>query len=392
MAKNLTNSYCDRQKILNNPYILSKVDKYFNLDWRLRHIEKIPYQDNLFFSKRHLEYLLDTSISIINKCIRNNEQELKINGYIYKKDEKLQEQLKSLDPRFAKSIELFSFKALLNMAMLIPQNEKTKFMRGRILDIVIDSISSIEGCRIKYLNQSIQYIFPMVHKKYYSLSKALQDAINRYLEYPKNWDDFNKLFDNSYIFSKSKSNNKSNLYLAYYNYDKIYWLIFNNQNKRYIHEQYRQLLENNTRFNCINESKQKIEAGFGRNHSSVSRINLGLYAEIMSIIRKIEDIVAEKLQLEVEQQKRRISVEQLDEIVLNLESDSQAKTLIQEARIKMAWRDLPYGEIFHKRLENHNKTISKTDLDEFIAAKSKSVKDKLAKPEILAVFQRLQKC
>ena len=135
MAKNLTNSCRDRQKILNDSYLILKVKKYFNLNGRWYFLQRISSKGELFFTKLDVECLLDTSSSIINKCIKNHERELKLNGYICDKNEQLQEKLKSLDSRFTKSIELFSFKALLNMAMLIPQSKPAQFMRSRILDL-----------------------------------------------------------------------------------------------------------------------------------------------------------------------------------------------------------------------------------------------------------------
>ena len=38
----------------------------------------------------------------------------------------------------------------------------------------------------------------------------------------------------------------------------------------------------------------------------------------------------------------------------------------------------------------HYQTISETDLNDFITAKSKSLKEKLSKPETIAIFKRLK--
>lgn len=98
-----------------------------------------------------------------------------------------------------------------------------------------------------------------------------------------------------------------------------------------------------------------------------------------------------------EHKNRKITRQELDEIVANSEHDLDCKPFLKEARTQLAIIDYfdfcsktAFKDTLSKKLEAHYKTISEIDLDEFIEAKSKSVKEKLVKPEILAVFQRLQ--
>ncbi|MGD1921224.1 MAG: hypothetical protein ACFCAD_21445 [Pleurocapsa sp.] len=87
---------------------------------------------------------------------------------------------------------------------------------------------------------------------------------------------------------------------------------------------------------------------------------------------------------------RKITCEELDEIVVNLESNSDFKPFIEEARTNMSWIKLPFNEALSKKLEAHHESVAETDLDKFVAAKNKSFKEKISEPETLAVFQRLK--
>jgi len=51
------------------------------------------------------------------------------------------------------SLGVFSFRAVLNLAMLITESQKAKHIRSKILDIVLDVIAKKTGGHTKYINQ-----------------------------------------------------------------------------------------------------------------------------------------------------------------------------------------------------------------------------------------------
>lgn len=93
----------------------------------------------------------------IENCLSDNEDELKHNGYVLCKGNSL----KDFKLRFAHEINfgnkttqlgLFDFRSFLNVGMLLTSSEKAKYVRTRILDIVIATINEKSGGGTKYIN------------------------------------------------------------------------------------------------------------------------------------------------------------------------------------------------------------------------------------------------
>lgn len=55
-------------------------------------------------------------------------------------------------PKFTCQLGVFSFRAFLNIGMLLTESEKAKQLRTRILDIVIATINGRSGGGTKYIN------------------------------------------------------------------------------------------------------------------------------------------------------------------------------------------------------------------------------------------------
>jgi len=120
-----------------------------------------------------------------------------------------------------------------------------------------------------------------------------------------------------------------------------------------------------------------------------------LYYEAYSAIIRIEKGVAEKLAFISTTENRKLEIKELDEIVSNLEQDSEFIPLIQDARTKIAIAELlkfdpeSYQDILNQRFKTHKQAISETNLNKFVRSKSQNLKEKLLVTEILAAFQRL---
>jgi hypothetical protein len=152
MTTDLTTSHHNRHNILNNPYTLSKVEEYLELGGVL-------FEDELLFTKQQLTQIFDISDSTIEKYLAAHTDELKNNGYRVLKGQKLKE-FKALSDVSVinygdKSLALgvFSFRATLNLAMLLTESERARLIRSQILDIAIDVVAERTGGHTKYINQ-----------------------------------------------------------------------------------------------------------------------------------------------------------------------------------------------------------------------------------------------
>lgn len=347
------------------------------------------YQNRLVFTKWQLERLFGTSAISIGKCAKSHTNELKGNDYIILRGEELESFLVSLEPRKIKSnikhnldilrikgLELFTFKALLNLAMLLPESKTAKFIRHRILDIAIDTVAERDNCHTKYVNRSIKYIFPAVMRRYYSCSIAFQSAVDRYIESSVS------VYKN-YTGQEFKSS-------AAVHYDRVYELIFGDK-----HEHYRQYLGQYTSASECNREKDRSKSRF-RTYSLIkNRLRIVLCQEIQQAITNIENLLAEEIKSAFKQQNRKIKFKDLDRIVSNCENDRRFKPFIESARAKIATVDLLNSnakllrDILSQRRQSHFKNIADLDLHNVLTAKSKSLKEKLSRSETLGVFQRL---
>jgi hypothetical protein len=180
MTTDLTNSHHNRQNILNNSYTLSKVEEYLGLGGVL-------FEDELLFTKQQLTEIFDISDSTIEKYLAAHTDELKNNGYRVLKGQKLRE-FKALsdvsvinygDKSHASGV--FSFRATLNLAMLLTESEHARLIRSRILDIAIDVVAERTGGHTKYINQPRRNIEKVQIKKA-SQNPESRDALHHKLE------------------------------------------------------------------------------------------------------------------------------------------------------------------------------------------------------------------
>ncbi|MOA56526.1 hypothetical protein D3C78_1805220 [compost metagenome] len=63
---------------------------------------------------------------------------------------------------------------------------------------------------------------------------------------------------------------------------------------------------------------------------------------------------------------------------------------MNEARTKMASRDLCFREALHEKLETYIQAVPEGDFERFLGETSKSLEERLSDPELLAVFKRLK--
>ena len=339
MAKNLTNSQCDRQNVLNNRYALEKLAEHLDLGG-------IFFEDNFVFTKQQLVKLFEVSESTIEKYLASHGEELKSNGYQVLRGLKLK-QFKALadvsvinygDISKTPVLGVFTFRAVLNMAMLLTESEPAKLLRSRILDIVIDVMAERAGGHTKYINQRDSNYLTAAYREF-SYREVFTNALNEYLE-----------------MDRGKA--KFGIYT-----DKIYQLIFRENAK-----EYRQILK----------------------LAKKDRLRDTLYAEVLKAIASVENGLAKEMQAVSEQKGRKLTSQELDAIIFNLENNPYLEPIIEDARIKMASRDLCFRDALHKKLEAYIQSVPETDFEKFLGETSRSLEEQLSNPETLAVFKRLK--
>ncbi len=335
MANNLTNSSIDRQNILNNKYALEKVEEHLSLGG-------LDFEGDTFFTKQQIMQIFEVSDTTVERYLKANADELKINGYQILRGEKLklfkELSLGTLTDEGTKTtvIGIFNFRATLNFAMLLTDSERAKEIRSRVLDIVIDVIAQKAGGHTRFINQRDANYLSSAYQEH-SYRKEFTSALSNYLQ---------------------MGNYK---YAVYTN--KIYQLVFKENAK-----EYKQILNLST--------KDKVRETF--------------YAEILTAIASVENGLADEMKHKSEVLGRKLIPGELDDLIKSLENNQYLKPIIEDARAKMATRDMCFRDALHEKLETYIQSVPAGDFDKFLGDTSKSLEEQLSNPESLDVFKRLK--
>ncbi|GJL65404.1 MAG: hypothetical protein NPIRA05_03750 [Nitrospirales bacterium] len=335
MPNDLTSSPIDRQNVLNNRYALEKIKEHLALGG-------LEFEGDTLFTKQQLMELFDISDSTIEKYLASHGDELKANGYQLLKGKKL-----SIfkDLSYGTVIDygtkisvlgVFNFRATLNIAMLLTESERAKAVRSRILDIVIDVVAERAGGHTKFINQRDANYLPSAYREY-SYRKVFTDALDHYLD-----------------MGKFK-------YGVYTN--KIYELVFKENAKEY---------------------KQILKLAKGDN------VRDTLYAEVLQAIASVENGLAEDMKIRSTQLGRKLKPTELNTLIKGLEDNQYLKPVIDDARTKMASRDMSFRDALHTKLESYLQTVPEVDVEKFLGEASRSLEEQLSDPETLDVFKRLK--
>lgn len=336
MTKDLTSSNVSRQNILNNNYAISQLESNLSFGGVYWHNESI-------FTKVQVAEILEIDVRTIERYLESHSPELIKNGYRVLKGTELKDFKKYVsdidvgDISKTPSLGLFSFRTVLNIAMLVTESEKAKAIRSKILDIVIDVMAQKSGGHTKFINQRDEAYLPSAYKEY-SYRKEFTDALKNYLEVDDKWK-----------------------YSTYTN--KIYQVVF---------------LENATEY-------KKILALKG-----TDKIRETMYAEVLNAIASFEYGLAVEMKEEFERLGRKLTTKELDELINIASKNPYLLPHINDARAKMASRDLCFRDALHQRLENYIQSVPEGDFDKFLGETSKSLEERLSDPETLAVLKRLK--
>jgi len=336
MTKDLTSSNVSRQNILNNNYAISQLESNLSFGGVYWHNESI-------FTKVQVAEILEIDVRTIERYLESHSPELIKNGYRVLKGTELKDFKKYVsdidvgDISKTPSLGLFSFRTVLNIAMLVTESEKAKAIRSKILDIVIDVMAQKSGGHTKFINQRDEAYLPSAYKEY-SYRKEFTDALKNYLEADDKWK-----------------------YSTYTN--KIYQVVF---------------LENATEY-------KKILALKG-----TDKIRETMYAEVLNAIASFEYGLAVEMKEEFEKLGRKLTTKELDELINIASKNPYLLPHINDARAKMASRDLCFRDALHQKLENYIQSVPEGDFDKFLGETSKSLEERLSDPETLAVLKRLK--
>lgn len=337
MTKDLTTSTVSRQNILNNNFALEQIESNLALGGTY-------WYEEMIFTKAQVSQILEIDERTIDRYIESHKDELVKNGYIVLKGQKLrelkqilQDDMNVADISKVPSLGVFTFRTVLNIAMLVTESEKAKFIRSKILDIVLDVMSQKSGGHTKYINQRDEAYLPSAYKEY-NYRKEFTDALKDYLQANDRWK-----------------------YATYTN--KIYEVVF---------------LENATEYKKILDLQEK------------DQIRTTMYAEVLNAIASFEHGLAVEMKEEFERVGRKLTTKELDILIDKASKNPYLVPHINDARAKMASRDLCFRDALHQKLESYIQSVPQGDFDKFLGETSKSLEERLSDPETLAVLKRLK--
>lgn len=331
----LTSTKHHRQNILNNRYALQAAEQHLGLGG-------VAYREETVFTKQQVTALFDISDATVERYIATHGDELKANGYKLLKGKKLKEFKDLVDATFMSEgtkvaiLGLFSFRAVLNLAMLLTESERAKAIRSRLLDIVMDVLAERTGGHTKFINQR--------DDRYLTASFQEQSYRKQFTNSLDQW-----VVDNDWKYVRF-----TNL---------IYQSIFKENAV-----EYRKVL--------------KLAAK--------DNIRETMYAEVLTLIASYESGIPHELEKASSHLARKLTMQEAEALFMQFESHPLFKPLILEARTKMASRDLGFRDALHQKLEAYIQSVPEADFDRFLGETSRSLEERLSDPATLAVFKRLK--
>ena len=314
MAKDLTTSQIDRQNILNNGVALPRIQEALE-------IRPLEFEGRYVLTKQMVADYYEVDERTIERFLEANKEELEHNGYFLCKGNSLKE----FKLRFASDIDvatkttvlgLFDFRSFLNIGMLLTESEKAKWLRSRILDIVIATINEKTGGGTKYINRrDREYLPAAIQEENYR--KNLTDAINKYV-------DGHKTFKYAQIT------------------DMIYKVVFREK---------------------ANEYKKLLSL------SEKDNLRRTLYAEVLRAISSFENGTAYEIKKKAEEVGP-LTVDEVEDVIQELAKHPMMEPIIYDARQKMASRDFALRDVYHDNIAEYLKAIAPEEYEKFIGSQS----------------------
>lgn len=332
----LTVSNIERQNVLNNRYAVDALQENLGFTGML-------FEGEYRFTKKMVADFYEVEERTIERMLEEHGDELKHNGYILSRGK----QLRAFKLEFAPVINvgskttqlgLFNFRAVLNIGMLLTESEKAKYVRSRILDIVISTINMRAGGGTKYINtRDIDF-----------LPAAIEE------------DNYRKNFTNA--VGKCVQGHKTFKYAQVT--DLIYQAVFKEKAK-----EYKALLKLETKDN----------------------LRKTLYAEVLRCISSFENGIGYAIEAAYKNCGGiPLSLEQVKELITEQEESPAMQPFIYDARSKMASRDVAFRDVFHNNIAEYLRAVTPEEFDRFIGDKSIDLDEIMQLPENKEVLKRLK--
>ncbi len=349
MTKNLTTSDIHRKNILNNRYALQEIEKEVSYPG-------ILFEGSLHYTKRQIAQFYDIDERTINRYLEQHENEISGSGYEVLNGKRLIEFKESYaqyisDFSDGKDIDVltmdesikmtsvlgvFTFRAFLNIGMVLTESARAKQLRALILDIVIDTINAKIGGNTKYINQREEEFLPSAIREF------------NYRE------TFTNALDVCIVESKWK-------YAQFT--DAVYRSIFHENAK-----EYKQILNLK-----VKDSARGT-----------------MYSEVLDLIAAYENGFADFLCNKKETLGRKLTVQEANLMFDQFEKNHRAafQPLLENVKTLMASRDMVFRDALHEKLKNYVTHLSADEFDKFLGEKSMDLEERLR--ENIDVFKRLK--
>ncbi|MGN6493210.1 MAG: hypothetical protein ACTHLE_14515 [Agriterribacter sp.] len=338
----LTNSSVRRKNILNNRLALTELYKEVA-------VPGIMFEGKYRFTKKQLVDFFQVDERTIERLIESNLSEIVENGYEVLQYNSLRtfklQKVGDIDvadlpelgiDKFAASLAVFTFKAFLNIGMLLTESENARLLRALILDIVIDVLNKKTGGNTKYINQREEEFVSSAIREY-NYRQSFTNALDVCIE------------PNKFKYAQLT--------------DKIYKAIFKENAK-----EYRQILNL--------KAKESVRAT--------------MYSEVLDLIAAYENGFADLLSKEKDKLGRRLRLSEANILFTSFaESNNPLLTpLIEKARSLMASRDMAFRDALHEKLKNYITHLNAEEFDKFLGERSMALEERLK--ENIDVFKRLK--
>ena len=341
MKKNLTTSPVDRQNIINNQLAVNEIEKAVG-------IKGILFEGSYRFTKQQIAEFYEVDNRTIERYLERFKDELKINGYEVLRAKRLRDYKLAIEKAYVSDIDVvdiiidpkipsigvFDFRSFLNIGMVLTDSEVAKELRSTILDIVIDTINKKTGGGTKYINQRDRS-FVVTYFKNENYRQAFTDALHLYVD---------------------MGNFKYPLYT-----DKIYKTIFREKA-----DEYRKILKLTPKEN----------------------VRKTLYAEVLLLISSFEFGFSKILQEKADAKGSKLNAWEVEKLYSEFERQPHWKPLLEDARSKMASRDLGFRDALHLQLKEYLAPIPREDFEKFLGTSSMNVEEQLE--QFQEVFKRLK--
>lgn len=312
----LTISKIERQNVLNNNYALQAIQE--NLD-----VNGLHFHDQLLFTTKMVADFYGVDERTIKRYVQEYGDELRANGYFLSQGNSLKEIrlhfVRDINvPNKVRKLGVFTFRAFLNIGMLLTESERAKQLRTRILDIVIATINRRAGGGTKYINwRDRNYLPTAIRSENYR--KNFTQAVGKYVDG-----------------------------IPTYKYEQITDLI------------YKAVFRENAKEYRVVLRLQNEE-----------NVRHTLYAEVLLCISSFENGVAHQIEkMYSKNGNKLLSIEEVKAIIDELAAAPMMEPFINDARSKMASRDVAFRNAWHGNLAEYLRAVTPDEFDKFIGEAS----------------------